>query len=129
MQNKTTSPFHPKNTIIWLIYAIFFIIGKLPLKFITLMGTCLGNICYSLLSKKRLLAKKNLELCFPNKDKIEINALCAKHFQCLGKGIINSSLSYTNPKRKLPLQVKGFEHIKNALKKGNGALLIYAHFT
>ena len=103
----------------------------LPRKTCLAMGRMLGRSVYWLDKKHREIALKNLHIAFGEKktesDKKRIAQSSFEHF---GKSLFEilklSSLS--EAKKEALLTTDGEEHLRNALQKGKGALVLTAHY-
>lgn len=104
-------------------------ICKLPIGILFTIGKIIGLLAYIFLKEKRKLIKENIEKCFTHKSNNFHKKLTKKHFQNLGIAVFETLIAYTNKNKKLSVEVSGKEHIFNSLKKGNGIVLLYGHFT
>jgi KDO2-lipid IV(A) lauroyltransferase len=95
------------------------------------MGRALGALLYRLPSGFRRYARRNLELCYPQATPAEREALLKSHFQSLGMGLFETGITWWSPASRLLklTEVTGLEHLEAALAKGQGAILLSAHFT
>jgi KDO2-lipid IV(A) lauroyltransferase len=77
------------------------------------------------------IARRNLELCFPEKPAVERKAILRTHFHSVAIGLFETAMSWWSSDeriRKLST-LEGREHLDAALAKGKGAILLSAHFT
>jgi KDO2-lipid IV(A) lauroyltransferase len=90
-----------------------------------------GSIIYIVAHKRRAIAAKNLELCFPQLNSVEQQKLLRAHFSSLGRALFESGLAYYAPDEKLRplLKIDGLQNLEAALSRGHGAILVAAHFT
>ena len=58
--------FLPKNWIILLLLGLTRIISVLPFKALLGLGSVLGSVLYLLPSSRKNIARRNIELCFPD---------------------------------------------------------------
>jgi KDO2-lipid IV(A) lauroyltransferase len=105
--------------------------SKLPYRTQMGMGCIAGQIIYVVAAKRRAIAARNLELCFPELSGAERQALLRAHFTSLGRGLFETGLAYWAPDERLRelLKFGGLENLQNALSRGKGVILIAAHFT
>lgn len=105
--------------------------SKLPYRVQMSMGAFAGRIIFNIARKRRAVATKNLELCFPDLTKGEREALLHAHFTSLGRALFESGLAYyASDERLRPLlKMDGLDNLQNALLRGHGVILIAAHFT
>jgi KDO2-lipid IV(A) lauroyltransferase len=95
------------------------------------MGSIAGRIIYIVAVKRRAIAARNLELCFPELSSAERQALLREHFTSLGRGLFETGLAYWAADERLRelLKIGGLENLRTALSRGKGVILIAAHFT
>lgn len=105
--------------------------SKLPYRVQMKMGSLAGPIIYCFARKRRAVAAKNLELCFPDLDIAARRAILRGHFVSLGIALFETSLAYwASDERLRPLlKIDGLHNLQSALSAGRGAILIAAHFT
>ncbi len=60
----------------------------LPLPALALLGRGLGRLLHALASSRRRIARRNVELCFPEQSEAQRHALVREHFQWLGCSIL-----------------------------------------
>ena len=119
----------------WLGLFILWLIAKLPWKLQMLLGRLVGYLLYFVLKRRRDICNTNLRLAFPQLLPEERKALVRQHFISLGKGLLETAMSWWGNEKHLQdlTQFEGVEHLlehlgKNA--KGNtGIILLSAHFT
>lgn len=95
------------------------------------IGRGLGSILHALLNKRRKICCINLELAFPELSSSQREQLNRQHFISLTQGFLEAALSWWGKEEKLRplLQTEGEEYLDQALAKGNGVILLSAHFT
>ncbi|MFM8339647.1 MAG: hypothetical protein ACKN9C_06625, partial [Fluviibacter sp.] len=64
--NNPRPPVNLKNFPSWLLIALVWLISKLPLRVIRLIGAFFGVILWALALQRRFVALTNLRLCFPD---------------------------------------------------------------
>ena len=81
--------------------------------------------------ERRAVARRNIELCFPDLSATERNALALAHFEALGMSIIELALGRWASDQKLlaMTRIEGAEHIRHYTDRGVGVILLSAHFT
>jgi KDO2-lipid IV(A) lauroyltransferase len=94
-------------------------------------GSLIGRLLYALQKRERLVAAKNLEICFPELGPAERQTLLERHFRSVGLSIVEMGIGWFTPIAKLRrrVTVRGIERLEAALAAGKGALLVTAHFT
>lgn len=127
---KASNFLAPKFWPWWIGLWCFKILMLLPYPILLQIGIFLGWI-FSKLSfgKKRIqIAKRNLELCFPDLSASEINKILKQNIANTGLAIIETGMAwFWSDRRILKIsQASGIEHLKNA--HPDGILLIGVHF-
>ena len=112
--------FLPKNWIILLLLGLTRIISILPFKALLGLGSVLGSLLYLLPSSRKNIARRNIELCFPDLSEKEQDDLLRKHFASLGIGFLEVGIARwkSNKSLKKIVKVEGIEYLKEAVKKG-----------
>ena len=123
--------FLPKNWVILLLLGLTRIISILPFKALLGLGSVIGSLLYLLPSSRKYIAKRNIELCFPDLSEKERDSLLRKHFASLGIGFLEVGIARwkSNKSLKKIVKVEGIEYLKEAVKKDKGVILMSAHFT
>lgn len=121
----------PKYWPIWFLLGLLRLVCLLPHKARLGVGFCLGRLSHSLLSSRRAIARRNIELCFPELSVEERNTLVRKHFACIGASLIEMGIGMWASDREIQRlsRVNGAENVLNALEEGHGVIMIGAHFT
>jgi KDO2-lipid IV(A) lauroyltransferase len=131
MNKKFLSLIHPRYWLTWLGLGILYVINKLPYKIQLKIGQYLGRCAFHLFKRFRHIARVNLSLCFPELSEAARQILLRRHFESLGMGVIESTMSYWTPSHKLAalIQVQGLEHLQEAQAKKRGTIVLSGHFT
>jgi len=105
--------------------------ASLPIPLQLGLGGLIGRALYLLQKRERLVALKNLEICFPELDPRARQRLVRRHFRSIGLSIVEMGIGWFMPIAKLRrrVTVRGIERLEAALAAGKGALLVTAHFT
>lgn len=108
------------------------LIVALPFRVQLKLGYALGVLGYLLMKRRRKIALRNLQYCFPELSEQSRKTLCLKTFQSIGMGIIESLMAwFMSEKRiaKIPVTWIGKENFDKALSIGKGVILLSAHTT
>ncbi|MER2492839.1 LpxL/LpxP family Kdo(2)-lipid IV(A) lauroyl/palmitoleoyl acyltransferase [Catenovulum sediminis] len=121
--------FLPKYWLTWIGISVLYTISWLPYKFQLLLGRLVGRLMYALAKRRRHIARRNLEICFPNMQDHEIQSLLKKNFEAAGIALFESSMGWWWPKWRLAkfCHYQGLEHIEEAQKAGKGVLMVTFH--
>ena len=95
------------------------------------LGRMLGRLAHMIGGSRRDIVRRNIELCFPELDTAERDALAREHFKALGISVIEMGLGRWAPIQRLEsiTELVGLEHLQRALDSGRGVILLSAHFT
>lgn len=95
------------------------------------LGRGLGAASYRLARRRRRIAARNLELCFPELGAGDRRELLRRHFRSLGIGLMELGLAWWASDRRLRAMgtVEGLEHLEAARAGGRPVILIAGHFT
>jgi KDO2-lipid IV(A) lauroyltransferase len=95
------------------------------------IGRMLGRVAHRFAGKRRAIARRNIELCFPELSPAQRDELALAHFEALGMSILELGLGRWASDRKLlaMTRIEGAEHVRDAAERGIGVILLSAHFT
>ena len=95
------------------------------------VGRGLGRIAFLLGGKRRAIVRRNIELCFPDLEPGERENLVRGHFAALGMSLIEMGVGRWGSDAHLDAltTIEGLDHVKQALERGQGVILLSAHFT
>jgi Kdo2-lipid IVA lauroyltransferase/acyltransferase len=81
----------------------------LPLPVLAALGRGVGRLLHALAGTRRQIARRNVELCFPEKAEAERHALVREHFQWLGRSILERGVLWfaSTPRLKRLIRVEG----------------------
>ena len=107
------------------------VVSRMPLRAIFQLGAVLGTLYLFFGARRRRIARRNIELCFNDLSSKERSKLLRDNFKESGIGLLESLIPWLNPGRDLKkhFEITGLDHLKGALSKNKGVILIGAHFT
>ncbi len=116
---------------VWIGMGLLRLVCLLPHGAALAVGRTLGRIAHALAGSRRAVARRNIELCFPNLGPDERDALVREHFKALGMSVIEMGLGRWASIERLEsiTELVGLEHLQRALDRGSGVILLAAHFT
>jgi Kdo2-lipid IVA lauroyltransferase/acyltransferase len=80
--------------------AVVWLLHWLPLPVLAAIGMGLGRLLHALAGSRRRIALRNLELCLPDKPLAERQAIVRRHFDWLGRTLLERGLLwYASPAR------------------------------
>jgi KDO2-lipid IV(A) lauroyltransferase len=135
--NKLVTPqfrkslLQPRYWLTWCWFALWAAVSQLPFPLLLLFGKALGAGIYYFAPRRRQIAERNIELCFPNLSEQEQQDLVRRHFTALGISIFETGISWFAPKTRLQkrISVEGMERIQTLREAGEGILFLVPHFT
>ena len=121
---------HPKYWAAWLAITSLFLISLLPYKLILWIGSNLGKGGYYIAKRRRNIAKRNIELCFPKLSEAAVKKTVKSNFESVGIAMLEMGIAWFWPSWRLRglLKITGFEHVEKANENGQGILFLGAHF-
>lgn len=121
----------PRFWPLWLGLGLVRALNVLPLPMQLAFGRALGRLAYHFARRDRRIASINIEMCLPGLSPKEREALVREHFGSLGCTLVETGLVWWASDRRLRqlVEFEGEEHLRAALAKGRGALMLSAHFT
>lgn len=121
---------HPRYWITWLGIAALYLVVLLPYPVIYWLGVNIGRLSMRFLKNRVKVARRNIELCFPEMPPADREAMLMHNFESVGMGLMETGMAWFWPDWRIKkwFSVSGLENIDNALATGRGLLLIGMHF-
>jgi KDO2-lipid IV(A) lauroyltransferase len=115
----------------WLAIGMLKALQPLPVPVLTLLGRALGSFAVRLPMSFVRIARTNINICLPELSDQQRELLLKEHFKSLGLGIFETAMAWWGSNRRIAriTQLEGREHLRAALERGKGAILLSAHFT
>jgi len=115
----------------WTGLGVLRLLNLLPFSLQLSIGTALGAVLRRLPVRFVRIARRNIDLCLPELDAGARRRLLDRHFASLGIALLEIAMAWWCPTARLAAisRVEGMEHVRNALTRGRGAILLTAHFT
>lgn len=103
--------------------AVLWLFHFLPLPVQAFVGRQLGRLLYRLAGPRRRIARRNVALCFPDRDDAWREALVRQHFQWLGRSLLERGLLWFGS----PARLKRLIHVEGdiALAERDGGPLMW----
>jgi KDO2-lipid IV(A) lauroyltransferase len=122
---------HPRYWLLWLGLGLLWLVVQLPFRMLVAIGRALGAIMYYFATDRRIIAARNLELCFPQYSKAERKRLLKENFASTGIAFFEMAMSWWwSPQRLAKLaHIEGLQHLKQPHLEGQGVILMALHFT
>ncbi len=111
--------------------SIVWLFNLLPYPLNIKIGKSFGHLLYLTEKRRSAIARKNLELCFPELSEAEREKIALSTFRNFGASIFETAMSWWENPKKLSRRVeyKGTKHLEKALSQNRGVLLLGAHFS
>ncbi len=103
----------------------------LPVHLQMFFGRVIAGAIAPLTASRRQIARRNLELCFPELSEAQRDDLLKANMRTMGMLLIETALSWWASDRQLEKRVRyeGLEHLDAGLAAGKGVILLTGHFT
>src|SRR6185437_9042111 len=95
------------------------------------IGVVLGTVLRRLPVRFVRIARRNIDLCLPELATAERKRLLNRHFRSLGIALLEIAMAWWWSTERLGTisTVEGMEHVRDALARGRGVILLTAHLT
>ena len=105
--------------------------ARLPQRAVLGLGRALGLLSWPLLASRRRVARINLALCLPELSPGQQARLLRGNIIATATGALELCRAWYAPARALEglAQIEGLEHLRQAMARGQGVLLLCGHFT
>jgi len=120
----------PKYWSTWLLVPLLWLLSLLPMSMVYGLGTALGDFVYQIAPSRRKIALRNLELCFPERSRQEIQMLAKETFRNIARVTLLSGIGWWSGRGRLTrlVQLKHSAHYEQALNSGRNVILLAPHF-
>jgi KDO2-lipid IV(A) lauroyltransferase len=115
----------------WLALILSGLIRRIPLSPGRWFGAVLGQIAFSVVRLRRQVTLENLRQAFPElrgrREVVKLGARCYRH---LGRGLVEFCHfpAFNRDCLAHLLKIQGLDRLRQALRKGRGAILLSGHF-
>lgn len=114
---------------VWLGFSLLYLLTCFPYPVVRKIGSGLGRLL-ALLGKKRIaVAKRNIELCFPQLSAAQQKQLVEANISASGMAILETVMGWWWPdwRVKRLVKIEGLEHVEAIRKKGKGIFAMAIH--
>lgn len=122
--------FHPRNWGAWLLIGLMYSLSLLPMSIQHYLGLALGRLGKKILKSRVRIARRNLELSFPDKSQQEREQILNGCFDNMGHAIFGTSNAWFWSRKRFEraVEVEGLEHLQTLREQPGGILLVSLHF-
>ncbi|MFP2768716.1 LpxL/LpxP family Kdo(2)-lipid IV(A) lauroyl/palmitoleoyl acyltransferase [Oceanisphaera sp. KMM 10153] len=127
----TTALLHPRYLFNWLgLGLLWLLVTLLPWRAQMVLGRALGRLSMKILKSRVRVARRNLELALPELDESARERTLKANFESVGCAVFETGMAWFWPhwRMKAITRMEGTEHVDTAVARGQGMLLLSAHF-
>lgn len=121
----------PRYWSTWIGLGLLRLFEPLPFSVLMTLGRLVGSVLPVLPLSFVRIARRNLELCFPEKPAKERETILRAHFRSVAIGLFETAISWWSSDERVQRlgTLDGQDHLDAALARGKGVILLSAHFT
>lgn len=122
----------PRHWPAWIGLGILWLLARIPYRALMALGSGIGWMFARIPSSRRRIARRNIELCFPDLNEAERENLLERNLRDVGLMLAEFALAWMGSKRaiaRVPVHIEGIENLAAANASGQGVLLTGAHFS
>lgn len=121
---------HPKYWPSWLVVGLVYGLGRLPFPLIWALGTSLGRLTYLLAGSRRLVGRRNLEICLPEATPRERERILRAQFGWLGVAAFCQGVGWGASRARLArvVKIRNRERIDRCIAEGRPVIVLVPHF-
>ncbi|WP_375056968.1 LpxL/LpxP family Kdo(2)-lipid IV(A) lauroyl/palmitoleoyl acyltransferase [Zobellella sp. DQSA1] len=126
-----TALLHPRYAFNWLgLGLLWLLVTLLPWRAQMALGRGLGRLSIKVLKSRVRVARRNLELALPELGEAERERLLGANFESVGCALFETGMAWFWPhwRMRALTRMEGTEHVDAAVARGQGMLLLSAHF-
>lgn len=119
----------PQYWPVWLGAGLLYLLTWLPFPLINLLGKGAGKLLGKLVPKRVAVARRNLELCYPQWTAEKRENLLNTHLHRAGMALFETAMGWWWPQWRVKriAEVEGFEHAEKILHSGKGVFGLALH--
>ncbi|MGB0458511.1 MAG: LpxL/LpxP family Kdo(2)-lipid IV(A) lauroyl/palmitoleoyl acyltransferase [Porticoccaceae bacterium] len=120
---------HPRYWGTWFWLGLWRLVTILPFRLLLVIGELIGFILYLLPTRRKKIARINIQLCFPELDSAAQTRLLKENFRSMGIALMEVGMAWWWSKHRLLklVSVEGLENLQRP--SGEGVILLGMHFT
>ena len=113
----------------WFVMLLLWLTALLPLPLSRAIGAALGLLMFVTNTKRRHIARINLQLCFPEQSDAERARLLRRHFIVFGESFTDLGHLVWSSRWRLRrmVRLRGLGHYREQIKRGKNIILLVPH--
>lgn len=121
---------HPRYWPSWLVVGLIQGLGRIPFPLIWAFGSLLGRLGYLFAGSRRLVGRRNLEICLPNANPAERERILRAHFGWLGVAALSQGVRWGISRARIArlTRIRNREFIDACIAEGRPVILLAPHF-
>ena len=121
---------HPKYWPSWFVVGLVYGLGRLPFPLIWALGTGVGRLTYLLAGSRRLVGRRNLEICLPEATPRERKRILRAQFGWLGVAAFCQGVGWGASRARLArvVKVRNRERIDGYIAERRPVIVLVPHF-
>lgn len=120
----------PKYWLTWFGLGCLWLLVQLPFPLIRAIGFNAGRLSRPFLKRREAIARKNIQLCFPNNTPADTERLVTENFKSLGMALLETGMAWFWSDRRVRkyFDVEGMENLERAAAQQRGVMVVGVHF-
>ena len=120
---------HPRYWLTWLGFGLWRLVTLFPFPVLLLIGRAIGLIFYAIPSRRKTIARRNIEICFPDLSETQQRVMLRSNFISTGIAVMEVGISWwwSSKRFKKLIHIEGQENLEAV--KGRGVMLLGIHVT
>ncbi|QBY46031.1 kdo(2)-lipid IV(A) palmitoleoyltransferase (plasmid) [Arsenophonus nasoniae] len=121
---------HPRYWLTWFGLSVLFLLVQLPYPLLVRLGSTIGSLSGFFLNRRKAIARRNIELCFPLISLNKREELIKDVFSSLGIALLETGIAWFWPDRRVRklFTVHGITHLQKVTTEKRGVMVIGIHF-
>ena len=115
----------------WLVFGLCWLLARLPYRLLLAVGRGLGWLFKKAFKSRRRVIDRNISACFPGLSMKEQQQLVNQNYRETGMMVTQTLRTFLRTKDPIisQLEIKGGQHLQQAIERQQGVLLVSGHFT
>lgn len=121
---------HPRYWLVWFGIGILYLLVLLPYPWFNRLGRWLGRLAMRVMTRRKKITRRNIELCFPDMTKEQHEQWMIKNFEGTGQAIFETGMAWFWPDWRIKkwCKIQGVENLMLGIEEKRGVLVIGIHF-